>query len=84
MCLYSTRHNELENGILSSFLNKKQKHYKSLVFVENMTYAFMKHWVEGELMDEDMFKDKRKKSCEIIEKDDGSNVRSHLFDVFIV
>ena len=38
---------------------------------------------EGEL-DEDMFKDKRKKSCEIIEKDDGSNVWSHLFDVFIV
>ena len=48
MCLYSTRHNELDNGILSSFLNKKQKHYKSLVFVENMTYAFMKYWVEGE------------------------------------
>ena len=37
-----------------------------------------------QLMDEDMFKDKRKKSCEIIEKDDGGNVRSHLFDVFIV
>ena len=51
LCLYSTRHNELDNGILSSFLNKKQKHYKSLVFIE---------------------------------KDDGSNVRSHLFDVFIV
>ena len=48
LCLYSTRHNELDNGILSSFLNKKQKHYKSLVFVENMTYAFMKYWVEGE------------------------------------
>ena len=47
-------------------------------------YTYERGTLIDQLMDEDMFKDKRKKSCEIIEKDDGSNVRSHLFDVFIV
>ena len=44
-------------------------------------YTYERGTLIDQLMDEDMFKDKRKKSCEIIEKDDGS---SHLFDVFIV
>lgn len=47
-------------------------------------YTYERGTLIDQLMDEDMFKDKRKKSCEIIEKDDDSNVRSHLFDVFIV